>query len=86
MLLLSIILLTANKSEKAQGFIAVIAVLIYVTGFAIGLGAGTSLVLFRPSLLHAVTVLLCGYSCLGGDVGDHVDSSAHKSIFTLCVD
>mmetsp|Transcript_1782 Transcript_1782/g.2799 ORF Transcript_1782/g.2799 Transcript_1782/m.2799 type:complete len:518 (-) Transcript_1782:256-1809(-) len=39
LLLLSIILLTANGSEKVQGFVAVFAVLVYVVGFAIGLGA-----------------------------------------------
>lgn len=39
LLLLSIILLTANGNVPVQGAIAVVAVLIFVFGFAIGLGA-----------------------------------------------
>ncbi|CAM9313976.1 unnamed protein product, partial [Ectocarpus fasciculatus] len=39
LLLLSVILLTANDNVPVQGAIAVVAVLIFVFGFAIGLGA-----------------------------------------------
>ena len=39
LLLLSIILLTANNNVAVQGAIAVVAVLVFVVGFAIGLGA-----------------------------------------------
>eukprot|EP00604_Paraphysomonas_vestita_P001944 CAMPEP_0174821704 /NCGR_PEP_ID=MMETSP1107-20130205/9207_1 /TAXON_ID=36770 /ORGANISM="Paraphysomonas vestita, Strain GFlagA" /LENGTH=521 /DNA_ID=CAMNT_0016039023 /DNA_START=23 /DNA_END=1588 /DNA_ORIENTATION=+ len=39
LLILSITLLVANDAQKLQGFIAVFAVLFFVIGFAIGLGA-----------------------------------------------
>ena len=60
LLILSIVLLSADDNAKAQGVIAVIAVLIFVSGFSLGLGAVTWVVIseIMPTRLRTKAVSL----------------------------
>ena len=42
LLVLSTVLLFANGNETAQGVVAILAVLVFVFGYAVGLGAGSN--------------------------------------------
>lgn len=63
LLLLSLVLLLGNASPEAQGGVAILAVLLFVTGFAIGLGAVMWVIMseIMPTRLRAkaMSLFLC---------------------------
>lgn len=79
----TVILLAANSAGVAQGVIAVIAVLIYVVGFAIGLG------MLPCTCACVLCSYLCGLSSRGGLLGDferdHVHSTEKQGVRIICV-
>ncbi len=87
LILLSTVLI-APTNPTAQGAVAVLAVLIYVGGFAVGLGAGMS-VLFYLNCVYSVLILsLCFHhnSVLVYYVGNYANQITYQGSISVYVD